>query len=56
MNAVIEKISNDMDNIDIEWNIDISILRMLISIYHIKNGDAVKEQFFVLAKFTQIHS
>ncbi len=32
----------DIDNIDIGWNIDISISKMLISVYHIKNVDTVK--------------
>ncbi len=52
---VIEKIFKKIDN-DIGCNIDVSISRMLLWIYHIKNVDAVKSEYFVFVKFTQIHS
>ncbi len=39
---MIEKISKDIDNIDIGWNTDTSISKILISIYHIKNVDTIK--------------
>ncbi len=42
LKLVIEKISKDIANIVIGWNIGISILKILISIYHIKNVDTVK--------------
>ncbi len=41
---MIEKISKDIDYIDIGWNIDISISKMLMSIYHIKNVDTTAKK------------